>query len=133
MKTVLHSFKFLDRQIRDKLKRDPVLAFSQSIASLCRLWNVGSADDKTFHSAIVHPGNSYSIKEDVYLSVPVKFQNGSFCFLPDFKLQTFVEDIAKVELNLKSQRLKETLKEFLFQILRTSKNGFKRGLKTTRF
>jgi hypothetical protein len=72
------------------------LAFAQSVVTLCRLWSVENSNDDTFYSAIVNPNGSYSIKEDIFISVPVKFNSGTFHFVPDLRLQTIVEDIINV-------------------------------------
>lgn len=70
--------------------------FAQSIAQLCRLWSTENDKDSAFYSAIVNPNGNFSIKHDVYLSMPVRFQNGAFHIATDLRLQSYVDDMIKV-------------------------------------
>ncbi len=63
--------------ISEKLKRDGLYTFSQSLLKILKLWNQSQSDD-CLYSAIVNVNGCYGVNEDVYLSVPVKFENGSF-------------------------------------------------------
>lgn len=54
-----------------------MLTFSQSIIKLIKLWNTEKSDD-ALYSAIVNATESNSIREDFYISLPVKFENGTF-------------------------------------------------------
>ncbi len=70
--------------------------FAQSVAALCRLWSSNASDDRAFYSVIVNPNGNFSVKDDVFLSVPVRFQNGSYQIANDVRLQSFVEDMVNV-------------------------------------
>jgi hypothetical protein len=81
------------------------LLFSQSINELCQLWSNSSRkqndDDDVYYSAIVHSNQNYQIKEDVYLSLPVRFKNnGTFEYVKAYKVndktQSIIEEIIRV-------------------------------------
>ena len=85
--------------INEKLKRDGVYTFAQSVLKILRLWNEGKSDDCQY-SAIVNVNGCYGVNEDVYMSVPVKFENGSFK-ISDSKFHsnnTLIAEIAEVSL-----------------------------------
>jgi malate/lactate dehydrogenase len=83
--------------INEKLKRDGVYSFAQSVLKILRLWNISKSDDCQY-SAIVNVNGCYGVNDDVYLSVPVKFENGSFKISDSYfeSNNTLVAEIAEV-------------------------------------
>jgi hypothetical protein len=68
---------FLEKLIEESLNRNGILTFSQSIVKILKLWNSETSDD-SLYSVIVNGSESSSVREDIYLSLPVKFENGTF-------------------------------------------------------
>ncbi len=67
---------------------------------LTKLWNSENKDDENLHSAIVYGTGNYSIKEDMFISLPVKFQNGTFNFVKKYSINgqiaSIIEEIIRV-------------------------------------
>ena len=80
-----------------------ILIFAQSVLHLIKLWCLPNYQDDGLYSAIVNPNGNYGIKEDIYISVPLKFENGAFCFISNYKFnsqtRSLVEEIIRVCLN----------------------------------
>ena len=72
----------------EKLNRKGVLMFAQSVVNLIKYWCMPDYQDDSFYSAVVNANGSYGINEDVYLSVPIKFENGTFFFIRNYKFST---------------------------------------------
>lgn len=82
--------------MRDKLQRNGVYVFSQSVLKLLKLWNAGKSDN-CMHSVIANINGNYQINENIYLSVPVKFENGSFEINNTyFDTNTIISEISQV-------------------------------------
>ena len=85
--------------IKEKLHRDGVYTFAQSVVKILQLWNMKSSDDCQY-SAIVNVNGCYEINDDVYISVPVKFENGSFEISTNyFQSNALIGEIAQVNNN----------------------------------
>ena len=84
--------------------RNGTYLFAQSVVQLIKLWNRIEVDplDDGLHSAVVYANNSFSIKEDIFISLPVHFVNSSFNVSDEFKLnsqkQAYLTDIIKARL-----------------------------------
>ena len=82
--------------------RNAVFTFSQSVTKLIMLWNSNKSEDDALYSAIVFADKNYSIREDIYLSLPVKFENGAYAFSNSYKVgrQTVnvISEIIKVRI-----------------------------------
>jgi uncharacterized protein YqhQ len=85
------------------LGRRGALAFAQSVKTLCRLWCTSkdeNATNKVYYSAIVNAGGNYSLKDNVFISLPVVFANGSFDYVKNYKIsqqtQSILEEIIRV-------------------------------------
>ena len=101
----------LERLVGEKIKRDTVLLFAQSVLKLSRLWNSESEGDDSMHSVIVHGAGNYSIKDDIYISLPVKFAHGSFEFVKTFSINSqtasIIDEIVRDSIKRISNRYKE--------------------------
>ncbi|RNA34195.1 malate dehydrogenase 1B [Brachionus plicatilis] len=78
----------LDREnsVSQMLSRKSILVFAQSIVKLIKLWNLSHKNDTSLYSAIVYAKGNYGINEDIFLSIPVKFENGSYFCIKNFKI-----------------------------------------------
>ena len=97
-----NSFKiFTERKINEKLQRDGVYTFAQSVIKILQLWN-SEKSDGNLYSVIANLNGHYSIDEDVFLSVPTKFENGSYIIDDNFfQTNSLISEISKVKkLNL---------------------------------
>ncbi|CAF0941814.1 unnamed protein product [Brachionus calyciflorus] len=85
----------LDREneISEKINRKSILVFAQSIVKLIELWNIDHANDSSLYSAVVYAKGNYEIKEDVFISIPVKFENGSFFCIKNFTFNEKTESV----------------------------------------
>jgi len=78
-----------------------MLLFAQSVTNLIKLWNNQVKNgDEYLYSAIVYAKGNYSIHDDLFLSVPIKFINGTFQFEQEYtlnkQLKSVVEEIVNV-------------------------------------
>ena len=60
------------------MNRSGVLTFSQSIIKILKLWNSKESFDDSLYSLVVNGSQNSSVKEDIYVSLPIKFENGTF-------------------------------------------------------
>ncbi len=60
------------------MNRSGVLTFSQSIIKILKLWNSNESFDDSLYSLVVNGSQNSSVKEDIYVSLPIKFENGTF-------------------------------------------------------
>jgi hypothetical protein len=67
-----------EKLVGEKLNRSGVLTFSQSIIKILQLWNRKENSDDSLYSLIVNGSQNSSVNEDIYVSLPVKFENGTF-------------------------------------------------------
>ena len=74
--------------------------FAQSVVLLTKLWISESKLDENLYSAIVCGSGNYSIKEDIFVSLPVKFQNGDYHFVKNYsvngQIASIIEEIVRV-------------------------------------
>ncbi len=76
--------RYTESSIKEKLNRNTILRFSQSVVTLVRQWCAVGQDDGIY-SAIVNANGNYGIREDIYMSVPLKFDSGEFFFIKNYK------------------------------------------------
>lgn len=69
------------------------MVFAQSVVKLIKLWNLSHKNDTSLYSAIVYAKGNYGINEDIFLSIPVKFENGSYFCIKNFKLADKTESV----------------------------------------
>lgn len=85
--------------------KQTMLTFAQSIVILCKLWSESNespeSENRNIYSAIIYAKGAYSIREDVFMSVPVLFNNGQYEIVPNFKVQpSIMEELVKVSHNI---------------------------------
>lgn len=82
--------------INKKLQRDGVYTFAQSVLKILQLWNAEKSDGNLY-SIIANLNGHYAIDEDVFISVPTKFENGSFKIDDSyFQTNALISEISKV-------------------------------------
>lgn len=79
--------------VSEMLSRKSILLFAQSIVQLIKLWNISHKNDTSLYSAIVYAKGNYGINEDIFLSIPVKFENGSYFCIKNFRLSDQTESV----------------------------------------
>ena len=75
------------------ISRKSILLFAQSIVQLIKLWNIPHKNDTSLYSAIVYAKGNYGINEDIFLSIPVKFENGSYFCIKNFRINDQAESV----------------------------------------
>ncbi len=58
-----------------------------------RKWCLKEASDDCIYSAIVNATGNYNVKHDIFMSVPVKFDNGEFFFIKNYKFHGQADSI----------------------------------------
>lgn len=85
------------------MNRSPILLFAQSIAKIIQLWNIDHTENNIF-SAVVYAKGNYTITDEVYISVPVKFEKGSFYFIKNFTIssnkESVIDEIVQVKYSM---------------------------------
>ena len=87
--------------IGEKIKRDSVLMFAQSVILLTKLWTAETKIDDNLYSAIVYGTGNYSIREEIFVSLPIKFENGEYHFVKNYsvngQIASIIEEIVRVK------------------------------------
>ena len=74
--------------------------FAQSVIHLTKLWISETKEDDNIYSAIVYGTGNYSIKEEIFVSLPIRFQNGEYHFVKNYstngQIASIIEEIVRV-------------------------------------
>ena len=113
--------------------------FAQSVILLTKLWTTETKNDDNLYSAIVYGTGNYSIKEEIFVSLPVKFENGEYLFVKNYsvngQIASIIEEIVRVNIFFDNSfdfyiNLKWTVFFFYFHN-RTQKRKYQIDIKTT--
>lgn len=95
--------------ISEKLQREGVYTFAQSVLKLLRLWSADKNDD-CLYSVIANVNGHYSIDADTYISLPVKFEAGTFQISDNyFETNALVTEISQDAVKRVGERYKDEM------------------------
>lgn len=108
-KDFLASLHQRENLINEKLQRDGIYTFAQSVLKLLKLWN-GEKSDDCLYSVIANVNGHYSIEKNIYMSLPVKFEGGEFEISDNyFETNSLVTEISQDAEKKIEERYKDDL------------------------